>query len=74
MITAQELVDESGWSVEDAPKFAKWYNEVDRLVDAKIGLGIGCIGDWCYADAYEDGRTPSSVAREIVSLFNRGEL
>ena len=73
MITAQELIEE-GWSVEDAPKFAKWYNTVDAMVYGKIGMGIGCIGDYCYADNYEDGKSAVATAREVIYLFKRGEL
>lgn len=70
----KQFVTESGWSPAEAPKFADWYLMVDHLVAKKIGVGIHDIGDWGYADAFEDGRTPASAAKEVAALFNRGEL
>jgi len=79
MITLEKLtkqfINESGWSKEEAPKFAKWYLEVDRLVRKALnGYGIWDIGDWGYADAYEAGWTPAGAAAEVVRSFMRGDL
>ena len=74
MTTLKELIEDSGWTVEEAPKFLAWFREVNRLVEAKIGLSIDCIGDYCYADNYEDGKSAVATAREVIYLFKRGEL
>ena len=70
----KQLIAESGWSPAEAPKFAAWWAKVDAIVESKLHLGTGNIGDWDYASAFEDGRSPASAAKEVVSLYLRGEL
>lgn len=70
----EQLIAESGWSTSEAPKFAAWWFKVDEIVTAKIGVSTFEIGDWDYASAFEDGRSPASAAKEVVSLYLRGEL
>ena len=70
----EELIAESGWSTSEAPKFAAWWFEVDKIVTQAIGVSTFEIGDWDYATAFEYGRKPTGVARQIISLYKRGEL
>lgn len=44
--------------------------EVDKVLDRICGVCSLDLSDYCYRDAYDDGRTPSSVAR--AALRNSG--
>ena len=46
--------------------FEAWMKEVDRRIEASIGLSSADLPDICYRDMYADGATPASAAREAI--------
>ena len=50
--------------------FEAWMKEVDRRIEASIGLSSADLPDICYRDMYDDGATPASAAREAI----KGEM
>ena len=46
----------------------QWMKEVDSLISRQIGLGANDLPDFLYRDAYDDGRTTKSVAREVIKV------
>jgi hypothetical protein len=46
--------------------FEQWMKDVDSAMDRICGLSSNDISDFCYRDAYDDGRKASSVAREAL--------
>ena len=51
--------------------FEDWMREVDRIIQARIGLSYNDLPDCCYMDWYEDGVTPKGAAGR--ALRNAGE-
>ena len=46
--------------------FDEWLHAVDAQVQARVGVSYLDLPDYCYADAYDDGRSPSEVARAAI--------
>lgn len=46
--------------------YDEWMLAVDANVQRLCGLSADDLPDYCYADAYDDGRSPSEVARAAV--------
>jgi hypothetical protein len=46
--------------------FDSWMAEVDRLVEAAIGLSTADLSDRAYRDYFDDGLSPREVYREIM--------
>lgn len=59
-----ERAKEAGWG-EKAERFAKWWNEVDKALVSRIGLGIEDLEDLDYATHFEADYSPNMMA-EIV--------
>ena len=47
-------------------RFQDWLRRVDSAIQAKCGLGMLDLDDYSYRDAFEDGRSPGSVARSAI--------
>jgi len=46
--------------------YEDWMRRVDKCVEAIAGVSVYDLPDYCFRDAYEDGRRPSSVARDAL--------
>ena len=46
--------------------FDEWMKIVDRYVWALAGCSVHDLSDYCFADAYEDGRRPATVAKAAI--------
>jgi hypothetical protein len=55
-----------------AKTFEEWYREVDLEVSALIGLGRDDLPDYCYRDAFDDGRSPRQAAK--AAIRNAGDF
>ena len=49
-----------------AKTFDQWMQEVNRAVEHLVGLSADDLPDWNYRDAYDDGASPSSAARQAI--------
>ena len=47
--------------------FDTWMKQVDAEIDARCGMTSGDLPDWMYRDAFEDGTSPKSAARQAIS-------
>jgi hypothetical protein len=47
-------------------KFRDWLRKVDAVVRAKTGMSYDDLPDYCYADRYEEGARPATVANEAI--------
>ena len=47
--------------------FEQWMDSVDQAVDDSIGCSVYDLPDFAFRDAYDDGRTPEAVAREVIN-------
>lgn len=47
--------------------FEEWMARVNQLIDNYCGMVSEDLPDWCYRDAYDDGRTPGAAAREAIA-------
>lgn len=47
--------------------FEEWMARVNQLMDNYCGMVSEDLPDWCYRDAYDDGRTPGAAAREAIA-------
>jgi hypothetical protein len=48
------------------PGFDIWMAKVNAIIIRKTGLDSNDLPDFCYADQYEDGATPSQAAAAAV--------
>jgi hypothetical protein len=46
--------------------FEEWMAAVDLAVERLIGCSVYDLSDYCFRDAYDDGRSPVSVARAAI--------
>lgn len=46
--------------------FNAWMKKVDAVLIAKTGLSNSDLPDWTYFDAFEDGATPASAAKQAI--------
>jgi hypothetical protein len=46
--------------------FEEWMKKVDVAVESIAGCSVHDLPDFCFRDAYDDGRNPASVARETL--------
>jgi len=46
--------------------FEDWMARVDAMVERLIGCSAYDLADYCYRDAYDDGRSPLSAARSAI--------
>ena len=46
--------------------FNAWLAKVSEQIDKLCSLSIDDLDDYCYREAYEDGQTPSMVARHAI--------
>jgi hypothetical protein len=46
--------------------FTEWMQRVDAAINKKVGLTHWDLADWCYHDAYDNGETPTRVAKEVL--------
>jgi hypothetical protein len=46
--------------------FEQWMEQVDEAVQAMVGCSVYDLPDYCFRDAYEEGRRPRSVARDVL--------
>lgn len=58
------------WEGEDAMNkrmtFEEWLSAVNTLILRATGLDRDDLPDWRYADAYTEGVSPASAARQVV--------
>ena len=47
-------------------QFDAWLAAVDNAVVRMAGVGKDDLPDYCYRDAFEDGRAPAAVARSAI--------
>ena len=47
-------------------KFDRWWQQVDKLVTDKYGLGVEDFGDFPFMDCFEDGMTAKEFFEEEV--------
>lgn len=49
--------------------FEQWFQQVDRLISSKLGLGVNDLRDRLWRDAFEEGLTPQeAVEQELGDL------
>ena len=63
----------------DAPKkmkisFEDWMKEVNKEVESAVGMSANDLPDYCYRDAYDDGKSPKSVAKAAIRSSNESTL
>ena len=46
--------------------FTAWMAKVDALMARSCGMSSMDLPDWNYRDAYDDGASPSSAARQAI--------
>ncbi len=51
-------------------EFLKWMDQVEDLVQAKIGLNLLDINDMPYYVSFEDGVTMEEMAKQTINSFN----
>ena len=44
----------------------EYIRKIDRILQVKCGFGSPDLADYDFVSAYEDGETPSSVAKQIL--------
>ena len=44
----------------------QYINKINIILEAKCGVGVADLADYNFADAYEGGETPSSVAKQML--------
>lgn len=54
--------------------FEEWMAQVDRYVEALIGLSTGDLPDRPYYDEYEAGTTPKEMAKEVYFAAMNGDM
>jgi len=57
------------WNEE---QFKAWKDKVNNYIIRKTGLSADDLPDFCYADYFERGETPSATARAAIE--NAGEF
>ena len=50
----------------DQAEFEAWMAKVDAVLVKKCGLDSSDLPDWMYRDAFEDGASPASAAKEAL--------
>lgn len=46
--------------------FKQWLAAVNRILLAKVGMGIGDLADCCYRDWYDDEVSPADAADMVL--------
>lgn len=46
--------------------FAAWMDKIDACLIRKCGIGSADLPDFCYRDYFDDGESPSAVARMVL--------
>ena len=44
----------------------QYINKINIILEAKCGMGVADLADYNFADAYEDGESASSVAKQML--------
>lgn len=47
--------------------FNQWMRQVDRLLEAALGLSSMDLSDQCWRDMYDDERSPTDATDDIIS-------
>lgn len=50
----------------DDSAFEIWMKKVDQACEARFGISIHDLPDFCFRDAFDDGETPARVALEAI--------
>lgn len=50
---------------DDLP-FRDYIDKCDRICNAKFGVSIHDLSDYCWRDAFDDGETPARAVRRAV--------
>jgi len=62
-------------TTESINGFDKWMKDVDRILINYCGLSHEDLPDVCYADMYDDGRSPKGAAGVAIrNAKGSGEL
>lgn len=59
-----EPTDSTAWIV--------WMLAVDQIITRMVGLGAMDLPDWGYRDAFDDGVSPGSAARQAIRYAEEG--
>ena len=54
-----------GWGIR-AQEFSRWWNQINDLCVNDIGVGIRDLMDWDFAEAFDQGRTPSEAYQDMI--------
>ena len=54
--------------------FGTYMKEVDKILEAKIGLDHEDMTDWHWMDSYEDGETPREAVADFMEDEGMGEF
>jgi hypothetical protein len=46
--------------------FEAWMKKVDQACEARFGISIHDLPDYCFRDAFDDGETPARTALDAI--------
>jgi hypothetical protein len=60
-----EEAKKMGWA-DESEAFAKWYNEVDAIVELRLGMGVENFPDWDFGNTFTCGDGPEEAAAQFI--------
>ena len=54
--------------------FETYMEEVDKILDEKVGIGYMDLPDWHWMDAFEDESTPAEATADFMEDEGMGEF
>ena len=46
--------------------YEEWFKEVNAEIIRQTGFSADDLPDYCYKDAYDDGKSPKSTAKAVI--------
>jgi hypothetical protein len=50
--------------------YSQWLQQVETIIRRACGVDLYDLGDWCFADMYDAGRSPQQAAESTMAQYD----
>jgi hypothetical protein len=65
MSMTETIARSYGHTGDKVAEYVAWYNAMDKLCEASLGLDMASFADWDFAEAFEAGQSPAEAFEDF---------